>query len=384
MMLKYVVLALLAAATPCAAIAQSAATADNPWVRADGRITLASAGLSFPERAGAVVFERSHEFSRQGEGLDNAVQYVSPDRQVFATVYVYYPGLPHAGLAAFMTDRVIAQHAPADFRTLGSRTVAAGGRESVAIRSDYWRFRDGLVSSAAFMKVGRWIVKLRVSGPEGRQEEVRRAMTDLLAGIQFESEAQPRRAAPLAVGDCAPGTDPPEARQRADPAPADIAAQALLATFDGGGIDATEENGSPRHLPSRVPDELCISTEVDLGDDAVVPVLRAADGPALSIDGRTVVIIPMSDSGRTLEVVHATNLGSYLLLFHQIGATSLLAQYESAPSDRQIAELLTTQDHPAGRARAVVELRPSGATEIRIIQEASAPRRPDQPSASSR
>ena len=134
------------------------------WRLADDHLTFISANIDVPRSVGAVRFTSSFEFSHRGEGIDSGLQFESPDRQVFATIYVYYPGLPHAGLAAFATDWVIHNQSP-NLRPLGMRVVAAGGHDGLAIRGDYANFRDGLASSAAFIKVGRWILKLRVADP---------------------------------------------------------------------------------------------------------------------------------------------------------------------------------------------------------------------------
>jgi hypothetical protein len=371
-MIRLLLTALLVLAAPTPALAQGPSTPEGAWSRAGDRITLTQARISLPERAGVTALRQSLELSRQGEGLDNALQYVSPDERVFATVYIYYPGLPHAGVTAFVTDRTIAMQGAPDFRRLGRRIVGAGGREGVAIRGDYSGFREGMASSAAFIKADRWIVKLRVSGPQNRQRDVQQAMTELLAGLRFEGQAQPREAAPLAVGECAPGADPADARQRPELGQAELAAHAFIATLDGGGLSAREANGPVRNLPSRLPAEFCVSGQVDTGGGPV-PILRAADGEPLSIDGRTVLLVPISDNGTLLEVVHAQNLGGYILLYHQIGSTSLLGEYEGVPSDRQIRQLMTTPDHPAGRARAVVENLPNGDSRINLIQPSPTP-----------
>lgn len=372
-MLLRALLSLLLALAAVPVASQNRETATDAWARGGDRITNVRADISFPARAGVVELRQADEFSREGEGLDTNLQYTSDDREVFATVYVYYPGLPHAGVAAYMTDHVIATNAPAGFRPLGTRIVAAGGHEGTAIRIEYSRAREGMASSAAFLKAGRWIVKLRVTGPEGRRDEIAQAMTELLAEVRFEGEAQPRAAAALTTSTCPPGSDPPDARERPDPDSESTAADALIATFDGGGAGVVRaEDGTTTSLPSRIPTEFCVSAPVEVGPDATVPLLRAADGPPLSVDGRTVVLVPITDSGTTLEVVHAQNLNGYVLLHHRIGVTSVLGTYDAIPSDRQIGALFSDPRNPAARVRAVVELRPGQGDHIRIIGPAPA------------
>lgn len=244
------------------------------------------------------------------------------------------------------------------------RIVAAGGVEGVAIRRDYGGYRGDMASSAAFVKAARWLVKLRVSGPAARQAEVAAAMDALLAGIRFGALSRPRAAAPIRVRDCPPGSGGETATLLPDPPGGEIAAHGFLATFDGGGIMATEDGG-PSPLPSRVPDELCLSGRVPIGNGQA-PILRSDPGPPLSVDGRTRLIVLMSDSGDYLEVVHAENLGRHLLLSHRIGETILLGGFDNVPSDDQIADILAGRSPEAARLRVPVGFTADGRTNIHL------------------
>src|SRR6185503_18632811 len=97
----------------------------------------------------------------------------------------------------------------------------------------------------------RWILKLRVSGPEARRAEVEEAMAALLAGLRFEGDVQPRPGAPLQIGDCtAPAAQ--SAHLIADD-PVRDAATAIMGTFDGAGEEARDgTHGGTTILPARV------------------------------------------------------------------------------------------------------------------------------------
>lgn len=346
----------------------------NAWTLADGRLALESAGISLPVEAGDLSLRAATEFGNRGEGIDNGAQYRTRDGEIVGTVYVYYPGLTHSGLSAFATDNAIRSQSGKSVRHLSTSIVGAGGSEGAAIRADYSGYLEQrLASSAAFVKVGRWIVKIRVSGPSGRQRDVERGMTALLDGIRFGSDL-PRPAAPLQVGDC-PGGSPPPATVLADPTSDEAILPAFLATLDGAGGDVTTGNGEPGALPSRVPERFCVSRRIALQGGGDVPVLRAEEGPALSPSGRTVMLVPLGDNGTTVEVVHSANLGRYVMLHHRIGATSVLASYDSAPSDDQIARLVTGADDDAGRPRAEVEFRPGRGPQINLMD--GVPRAPE-------
>ena len=364
-MLRLLLAFALALAAP-AALAQAPEAAPGLWTQSNGRITFAAARISLPLAAGPVQFRRTAEFSHQGEGLDNALQYWSPDQQVFATVYVYYPGLAHAGLSAFATDAAIRSQSGRDLRALGTRLVAAGGREGMAIRADYAGYRDGMASSAAFIKAGHWIVKLRVSGPEARRAEVETAMAALLDGMRFEGEVVPRPPAPLEVADCpAPSNVRAERRRGND---RDALPELLVGTLDGAGNEARHEpDGRIEVLPPRFGSHWCLSTRARIGD-SVVPILRADPRrpAATAIDGRSVVAAILSDAGTMIEVVEALTPRRFVMLYHQIGAVSLLGAYDAPPSDEQIADILSGADREGQRIRANVRLRANGNTEMEV------------------
>jgi hypothetical protein len=350
---------------------QDRAPGTNPhWIESETRIASVPARMSFPRIAGSLSFTGTRALSADGEEIDSTAQYRSADRQIVGTVYVYLPGLAHPGLASFATQQAIRVGSSSPVRLVRSRTVSAGRLENMAIRDDYENYRDGNSSSAAFLKAGRWQIKIRVTGPESRRREVDSAMDALLAGIEFGRQNPAQDPSPLTVTDCAPEQTQRDAHLLPDPPAEQLAAHAFLGTFDGGGMIATDENGARRDLPSRVPRELCLSGGVHVGAQSggqTIPVLRAAAGPGLAIEGRTLLVAILSDSGTWIEVVHARNLDRYLMLFHQIGSTRLLGAYDGVPSDRQIAELLAGTQSEAARIRAVIRLTPDGRTEIELL-----------------
>lgn len=342
-------------------------TQDQLWRRSDQRVTFAPAGISFGLRAGPAAFESASEASRPGQGLDNAIQYRSADNEVFATVYVYLPPLAHAGLSAFATDQGLNQISPGTLRTTATRVVDAGGSAGAAIRIDYRGYRGNLASSAAFIKAGRWIVKVRVSGPDRRRAEVESAMAALLDEMRFEGAVRARPAAPLDMRDC---PAPPPGQARALPDNEASFADALLASFDAGG----EEPGPPRpggpRLLARFGPSWCRSTLAMIGE-ARVPILRAV-GAAPSgargesvIEARSVAVAIISDSGTLLEVVQSAE-DRFSLLYHRIGTTLVLGAYASTPSDEQIAAVLSGADREAGRARASIAFAAEGGSSITL------------------
>src|SRR3546814_18742645 len=85
-----------------------------------------------------------------------------------------------------MTDKAVTERFGARTRRTAYASVAVAGHADGAIRAAYDDAADGaLTTAAAFLHVGRWLVKLRVTGPPARRKEV-------LAGLGREPEARER------------------------------------------------------------------------------------------------------------------------------------------------------------------------------------------------
>jgi hypothetical protein len=364
-MLRNILLFFMALAAPAAAVAQAPAPTTSVWRRDNDRVTLVTPAISFPAQAGTARLTEAREFSHPGEGLDNVVQYASADRSVLATAYVYYPGLPHVGLSAYATDRAIRQRSGEALRFLGTQVTRAGGHEDVAVRNDYSGFAGSMASSAAFVRAGRWIVKLRVSGPENKRDEVMSAMTALLEGIRFEGEVLPTAAAPLQISPCASASDTP-ARLLPDDM-AQTAENAIVIPFARTPESGDEGTGEAFPLALRFDDRWCTWTLARIGNSEVA-ILRAAGLPENPADrvGRSRLIAPLTDAGGTLEVVE-TREGRFVTLHHQIGETRVLGTFDALPSDEQIVAIIAGSDPEASRIRASVEFRANGDQEVTII-----------------
>lgn len=337
----------------------------DPWLISETKVASVPARIAFPRDAGPVSLQGSRELSNPGQSIDTSLQYRSADEQVVATVYVYLPGLSHPGLAAYATERGIRRNSETPVTATRAVPVAVGKVANAALRVDFSNYMGGNASTAAFLKAGRWTVKIRVTGPQARAADVAAAMDALLAGIEF-GEANPvHTAVPVAVQDCTPNSGTKNARMLPDPSGPELAAHGFLAALDGGGMKATDKGAGAVDLPSRVPPELCLSNPADVREGRP-PILRSAEGPAPSVSGRTRLVALLSDSGIWLEVVHAENLGRHVILYHQIGSTFLLGGYDGVPSDRQITDLLGNPESEGGRIRVPVTFRPDRGPQMHL------------------
>jgi hypothetical protein len=343
-------------------LAAPAAAADSPadafWKVSGDRLSFEPAKLSAPRRAAAAEYFETVEFSHPGEGLDTAIKYRSADQKVFATLYVYYPSFAHSGIQAIATDQALrgSPRSP-DLRSLGTGTASAAGRRNVAVTADYDHYLGDNRSKAAFIKAGRWMLKIRVSGPESRSAEVGAVMTALLDGLRFEGEAQPRPAEPVAASGCGP-------TERPDATVVTGGGEALtIAASDAAGEPALKaKGGGHKALPARVGRGWC-RTLLQVGDQKMA-VLQATGGKRSGRAGapESALLALFSDGGGVLEVVRNPKEGKYILLHHDIAEVQLLESYDRLPSLPQIARLFA---QPA-QIRARLQLRPDGSTDVEL------------------
>ena len=338
--------------------------ASSEWILSDKTALLKLAGIGLPAAPGGLKITGTRDFSHPGDALDAAILYASPDQQVFATAYVYLPGLAHTGLAALATDRSIQSNSSSPVRALGVSVIRAADADRAAIRTAYEHYRGTLTTRAGFLKAGRYLIKLRVSGPEARGSEVDAAFDDLAAGIRIGAGKTIYTAAPISVEPCTASEIGSGATRLQDVPSEKIAAIALLGTFDGAGLIAKDSGGKTTILRSRVPASLC-SSQLSRGH----LVLRGAAGTASAVEGRTRLVVILSDGGEMLELVDTPKLG-HVLLHHRIGGTAILPTWDGVPSNDQIERMLTGADRESTKVLATVVLRPDKGDEINIAPAA--------------
>lgn len=334
------------------------------WSQSGDRLRFEATGISLPRDPAVVRFKGTKEFSRKGEGLDTALQYQSPDGEVWATAYVYLSGVAHAGLASLATTEALKLHSENPVTVRRTSVVPAGGAQSVAIRIDFDNYRGDNASSAAFIKADRWLIKLRVTGPEQRAGEVDAVMTALLEGLRFEGKVKPSTTALIAAEPCPAATLPdamPIAESKDDP----MANVIGLGLLDPAGERAEGNGGKDTDLLlSRIGTDWCRGVAV-VGETRVT-FLRAT-GADEADDPRTksVLLVLYSDAGGLLEVARRRE-GGFVLLNHGIATTEILGMLDKVPSDRQIVRYLSGAEDEILRRRATITLKRDGGTETQV------------------
>jgi hypothetical protein len=366
--LIFLTVSLIGLAAPAAAQQPALSAASNPagpdtfWTVSDDRLRFKPAQLSAPRRAVGVEYFEASEFSNKGQGVDNAVKYRSADGRILATLYVYYPSFSHSGVQAIATDQAIRGPRSPNLRPLGTGVAAAAGVPKVALTADYDNYLGEHHSKAAFIKADRWMLKLRVTGPQSRSAEVAAVMSALLEGLRFEGKAQPRPAEPIAAGECkAKAVERPDAQVVAGGG-----GEALsIGMFDAAGQSADNAaRGDRTTYLGRIGRGWC-RTLLQVGDRKTT-VLQATrkNPPAQGPAGESVLLVLYSDSGGVLEVVRLRKERKYLLLHHDIAEMKVLDSYDALPSLAQIGRLFT--GGTATNIRARLRLKPDGSTAVEL------------------
>lgn len=300
----------LAIALASPAFAQAGET-DN-WTTTSDAVHAGPAGISLPQQAGSLTIVKTGEVSGNGSGADSYAQYISADNVVQATAFIYKPGFADTAIAALGTERALIERFGPATKRVSQTTVAAGGRNGVALRTIYSGAAEGqLVLAAAFIRSGDWIVKLRVTATSDRLADVEAGLDSMLKNIRFDAPANVRAANLVKVDECA--ASPSAAPASADP------------SFPRDGADA-----------------LCRRGVVTVGDasfEMLQPVGR---------DMAAALLVPTDDAGGLLRFDRTRN--GYRLTRYGAGANTSSVHYDRLPDAKQIAAIIGGKDAQPARS----------------------------------
>ena len=332
--------AMASAAAMCFAVPAFAQVPDaEAWTPTDTAIRATAAGISMPQTVAGLSLAKSGEASNGGRAVDNYAQYLSQDGVVQATLYVYLPTYADASLAAYMTDKAVMERFGAKTRRTAYASAPAAGRADSAIRAVYDDAGDGALTTAAgFVHAGRWMVKVRITGPTERRGEVLRGLDAMLASLSVDNPADLHSARPASFAACpvAPTSD---------------------ATL-------TPANAADSQVPQdvRIPrdgkDALCVRGTVTTaqGSYDMLQQTGRSDGA---------IIVPVDDSGTVLAFDPATDAQGYKLSIHMVGQTDLYGRYDRVPNPHQIAAILDGKDPQTAQATAIATYAANGDVTIK-------------------
>lgn len=298
---------LLSMAAPAVAADQPDASAQEAWSIGADSVRANGAGVLVPQSAGGLSLIKTGEATARGEGLDNYAQFTSADGVVQATLFVYRPGHADAAVSAFMTDKAIREHFGPAVRRTAFGLAPAGGEANAALRSTYDIGNGALVTSAAMVHAGQWLLKIRVTATADRADDVAAGMDALLAGLRFDAGATP---------------------------------QPLVARS----IDACPAQDSAQAQPAGKGDGLCLRGAAMVGS-ARYDILQEAG--AAGKPGT--IIVPLDDAGGMMRFVPVASGTGYQLMIDRIGGTESHEVYDRAPTSQQIAAIIdrSSDEDPA-------------------------------------
>jgi hypothetical protein len=325
----------LLSAALCLAAPSLAQAADDAeaWTPTATAIRANAAGITLPQTVAGLSLTKSGEVSNGGRAVDNYAQYLSQDGAGQATLYVYMPTYADASLAAYMTDKAIMARFGDKTRRTAYASAPAAGQADHAIRAVYDDAADGALTTAAgFVHAGRWIVKIRVTGPTERRAEVLAGLDGMLSGLAFDDASALHATMPARLAAC-PAADAGDARlgaaSDADAVPHDV------------------------RIPRDGRDQLCVRGTVTTAQGRYDMLQQAGRS-----DGA--IIVPVDDSGTLLAFDPAADAQGYKLSIHMVGQTDLYGVYDKVPSPRQIAAILDGKDPQTAQAQAIAAYAANG------------------------
>lgn len=340
--------------------AQAPTPQSRHWKVAEDRLVFGPARISLPRRVGTAEFSESRDMGAAEEGLDSAVLFRTADQEVLATLYLYMPSIAHPAIQRISTGRAIELSSNGTARLVREGSTSVAAIPDAVLTTDHEKYLQGFATKSAFLKAGRWLIKIRVSGSPLREPELSAIRSALILSLRFEGEAQPRAVPPLSLSECPPSSGPDARLLPKDDHALEVAITAALDPLG----DRVGPKGGSKPLESRIGTRWCLS-DLEAGSSRI-PLLRSLETGAGSLGERSQLLALYSDAGGILEVVKRDSGKTYVALRHGIGGVEVLGAFDSVPSDGQMRRLLTRTGEE-GRVRAGVRLKANGDSEVTVV-----------------
>jgi hypothetical protein len=339
------------------------------WKLDGDHTILIPAKIALPASAGVLALTRTSESSQNGKGVDDVAQYESDDRQIFGTAFVFFASYADTALASIGTDRAIRQRYGPAVTLDKEGLVAVGGVADAAIRQLYEKgeLEPGkpLTSVAGYIRAGRWIIVLRVSGPAARRADVEAGFDALVAGLRFDGKDKPLAAKlPTFAAPC-PAADERAAKPMGKSK--DSGANALIASLLGGAVTPEDENSKePAALafPRNGASAMCVRGKVRAGDQ-MLDLLQPA-----SPDDGTTLLVQLDDAGGVLAVEPLLIGGGYQVKHYGIGMVQVLGSFRTLPTAAQLGAILDGSDRVGSAIQSTTIFKPNGNSDIQIDMKA--------------
>lgn len=348
-------------AQPSPAFAQDYTVAVTVWEDPDDALPHPrEVEIGIPREAGTQRLTELGDFNNSG-GLDNIAQYRSANDEVFATIYIYRTTLADIGIAAIATDYVIRHAYGSRTRLTEDRKISVGGLSNTARIMTYDNAFDGeRASLAAFLRAGQWTVKVRVTGPQSRRDEVISDATALLSGLTFGDDVLPSPARAYPVSECPSNEAAAPARlidsggQRStEISPAGFMVGLRLTAPEAEGILRPAESG------------FCVMAARQFGQHAYLVAIR----PEGSDDGPRFVLI--GDAGRGFEIIGPPDgeLTNYAVALHGLREAPMFGPFDAHPTAEQFFDLVSGGENWMGEAPLVISASDDSDLQIELTGE---------------
>lgn len=314
-----------------AAFAQDVRVAPNWENPTDALPHPRDVAIGIPREAGSQRLIELADFNNSG-GLDNIAQYRSADGEVFATIYIYRTTLADIGIAVIATDYVIRHAYGSQTRLDEDRMMSVGGLTNTARIMVYEDAFDGQRTSlAAFLRAGQWTVKVRVTGPQSRRDEVVSDATALLSGLSFGDDVSPEPARAYRISNC-PSRDAAAPARLVETEELRSTAISPAGMFVGMRITAPAGEGLVRPAERG----FCVMAVRQFGQHAYLVAIR----PEGSDGGPRFVLI--GDAGRGFEVIGPPEreLTNYVVALHGLGQAPMFGPFGTHPPADQFFDLV--------------------------------------------
>lgn len=324
--------------------AASPATSETPkvvsepaWSEEAEVATATRASIGVPPKAGTMSRMQVRDLGQ--DGIDLAAQYASPDEQIFGTIFIYKPTLPDSGLTFLATDEAIRRRLGETASSIEDQPIAVGGVAKAGRRVIYSSNDRQLGSSALLViQAGNWMLKLRVSGPADRTQEIATNLDALAAGLKFGKGSEPLPTHIIQTGPCEPSSPVSDAKL-VKPQKAAAIAQTIMAV-----PNFVDKNGHAVADPTdRVPDRLCLAESTS---DGKIPLLtyRTVTANADSMFKPSIFQL-YGDAGHMIEVTRAgKGVGESYALRHSIGRVIVYGGFATEPSAVQFELMRRSSD----------------------------------------
>ncbi|MES2753965.1 MAG: hypothetical protein V4659_04795 [Pseudomonadota bacterium] len=334
--------------------------------QADGKaIAAKDARISVPRTVGGLTLISTREYQQPGTALDNGALYRSPDEQIWATLYVYRPGYPDAALADYAADRVVRATYGDRLRRVDHRVVPFAGHADGAIRTAYrdvmQKNGDLSASTSLIGRIGNWIVKLRVSGPMAKADEVDVVSEAFAREIKLSKGANLH---PVAILDFSTACPAAPSGPVIVTMPKDVAASALESAIGAQILDPTDTVGTPLPLgfPADGKTKVCVRGSVAVGDRKL-DVLQPA-GP----EQPDTILAVINDSGSTFAVTKSTLGPHFAVSTTAIGTVTVYRTIDRLPDDAEFGRIAAGQVPGLLTVQAKVEMNRSGDSTITVTK----------------